>query len=94
LVNPELSEDFVGIERYLSTELIENRVPANKLGLEHAGPGARRTIKRGDLEAAKAGLAADVEGGADPGMHMHLLAQWLDTEVMAIISKIPPEAFA
>ena len=94
LANPELSEDFVGIERYLETALIIKHVPTTRLGLEHAGADARRTIKRKDLEAAKSSMAADVEGGADPGAYMHLLAQWLDNEVTSIIGEIPPSAFA
>lgn len=92
-VNPDLSEDFVGIERYLETALIEKLVPHDKLGLEHAGVNARRTIKRADLEEAKPALAAAVQDGADPGTYMHLLAQWLDNEVTAQIAKIPPSAF-
>lgn len=94
LANPELSEDFVGIERYLETELISSHVPDKKLGLEHAGADARRTIKRADLEAAKSAMAQDVEAGADPGTYMHLLAQWLDNEVMSIIGEIPSSAFS
>jgi hypothetical protein len=92
-VNPELSEDFVGIERYLETALIAAHVPANKLGLEHAGKDARRTIKRKDLETAKSPLADAVQSGTDPGQYLHLLAQWLDNEVTAIIAKIPVSAF-
>lgn len=92
-VNPELSEDFVGIERYLGTALIEKCVPTEKLGLEHSGHDARRTIKRKDLESAKPALASEVTAGADPGTYMQFLAQWLDNEVMAIIGTIPPSAF-
>lgn len=92
-VNPDLSEDFVGIERYLETSLITKCVPATKLGLEHAQADARRTIKRKDLEATKTLMAAEVEAGSDPGVYMHLLAQWLDNEVTAIIDTIPSSAF-
>lgn len=93
-VNPDLSEDFKGIERYLETSIIAKCVPSNRLGLEHGGPGARRTIKRADLEQSKKGLASEVEGGADPGVFMHQLAQWLDAEVMAVIGAMPASAFS
>lgn len=93
VVNPDLSEDFAGIERYLETAYVEAAVPPTKLGLEHAGAGARRTIKRDDLEKVKATLARGVESGVDPGTYMALLAQWLDAEVTTIINKIPPTEF-
>ena len=94
LVNPDLSEDFVGIERYLSSDLIVKHVPKKKLGLEHAGADARYTIKRPHLETVKSALASDVENGSNPGEYMCSLAEWLDQKVSAIIDEIPSSAFA
>jgi len=92
-VNPDLSEDFVGIERYLSTELIAACVPQDQLGLEHGGEGARRTIKREYLKTAKPKLAAKVREGDDPGVHMCQLVQWLDYEIGEIIKQVPTSEF-
>lgn len=94
LVNPALSEDFVGIERYLSSSIIEAVVPASGLGYEGSESHSRRTIKRKDLESAKAVLAKRVEDGESPGPHMLELARWLDKQVESIISQVPSADFS
>jgi|GEM_PF-1935642 len=92
-VNPQLGQSFVGIERYLSTELIEAHVPENKLGLEHKGIDAPYSIKRQDLESAKQALANAVKSGAYPGDGMRALAGWLDDEIEKIIASMPAGLF-
>lgn len=94
LANPRLGASFVGIERYLSAELIEAHVPEKKLGLEYKGVDAPYSIVRKDLEAAKPTLSAAVESGTDPGEHMEGLAAWLDDEVESVIAELPPGSFA
>lgn len=93
LANPQLGESFVGIERFLSTDLIESHIPEKHLGLEHRGENAPYAINRRHLESAKSALGAAVEAGANPGPHMVRLAEWLDDEVEAIIATMPPGIF-
>ncbi|WP_109508042.1 ATP-dependent nuclease [Nocardioides speluncae] len=93
LTNPQLDETFVGIERYLPTDLIKEQVPTQQLALEHSGSDARFSIKRPHLEAAKPRLADAVRSGASPGEHMRDLASWLDEQVIKILESVPPEKF-
>ncbi len=93
LVNPELDDSWVGIERYLTTAYVKAQIPARHIGLESTEPGARLTIKRSDLEEHKKDLAQGILDGGDPGEHMRGLAQWLDQQVEGIVSGIPPRAF-
>jgi hypothetical protein len=92
LVNPELDESFVGIERFLDTALIVNTVPPKKLGLENALPGARYRIDR--QSSAKPSLVAAVSGGTDPGPNIKELAHWLDDKVVVILDAVPAAEFS
>lgn len=94
LVNPELDETFVGIERYLPTSLIESVVPPERLGREGGHSKSRRTIKKRDLEASKPGLSAAIAGGGDPGPHLEQLVEWLDDQIVELLGKVPAIAFA
>lgn len=93
LVNPDLDETFVGIERFLETPLITSVVPTKKLGREHGGPDARYSIKKKALEEYKRPLSEAVAGGAAPGKHMEGLARWLDNEVVRILNEVPATEF-
>ncbi|MFF0264429.1 hypothetical protein [Kribbella sp. NPDC004536] len=93
LVNPELDESFVGIERYLSTDLLTSVIPIESIGLEHGGDHARKSIKRDVLEEWKPKLAQAVQDGADPGEYMLGLAQWLDGKVVGVLNGIPATSF-
>lgn len=95
LVNPRLDQSFVGIERYLSTALVEQVVTVENLGLENGLPGARYRINRAFLDSTKPALAKAVrEGGEDPGEHMQNLVKWLDAEVVKILDSVPASAFS
>ncbi|WP_144881172.1 ATP-dependent nuclease [Microbacterium paraoxydans] len=95
LVNPRLDQSFVGIERYVSTELIEKVVPSEDLGLENALQDARYRIKRPVLDSMKPTLAKAVrDGGETPGKHMKQLVEWLDDEVVKILDSVPASAFS
>ncbi|WP_194762263.1 ATP-dependent nuclease [Microbacterium sp. UFMG61] len=93
VANPQLDQTFVGIERFLSTDLIETVVTSAKLGLENALPNARYAVKRKVLEEKKPLLAKAVREGSDPGPHMQALARWLDAEVVKILESVPTSAF-
>ena len=87
--NPELDEEFVGIERFLSTDFIKNGVEPAKLGTENG----KYTIKKRNLNAAKQSLAALAGTGETVGPFMESLARWLDAEVNRILGTIPPGDF-
>lgn len=93
LVNPQLDESFVGIERYVSTDLVDKVVPSRKIGREHGGQDARYTIKRSTLESHKSALAAAAENENLIGIHMTDLAKWLDAKVAEILNSVPAESF-
>ncbi len=93
IANPELDESWVGVERFLSSDYIKECIPASRIGLDSSAPGARLSIKRATLEEFKPSLSRGIASGADPGDHLRDLAQWLDTQVEAIINEIPARAF-
>jgi hypothetical protein len=93
LVNPDLDETFVGIERYLSSEIWRSVVPAESIGLEHGGENARMSIKRKVLEKWKPELAKAVQGGEAPGVYMNSLAEWIDAQVVEVLNSVPASNF-
>lgn len=93
LVNPELDESWLGIERYLATTYVKDHIPSRRIGLESTEPDARLTIKKAALEQYKGALAQGISEGADPGEYMRALATWLNQEVELTLSKVPARAF-
>jgi AAA domain, putative AbiEii toxin, Type IV TA system len=92
-VNPELDEEFVGIERYLPTTLIARVIPASKLGKESTLPGARYTIKKKVYFSFKQALADAVAAGESAGVHMNDLVRWIDSEVVLALDAVPVSDF-
>lgn len=93
LVNPDLDESWVGIERYLTSDSIRATIPSTRIGLESSDPESRLTIKRAALEEFKSALARRVAEGEDPGDHLRSLTRWLDEQVESIVNEIPSRAF-
>lgn len=94
LANPDLDQTFVGIERYLPTDLIRSKVPSQGLGRPTVGdlPLSLR-VGRQKYEAYKKVMAEAVAAGAKAGPHMGELVRWLDREVLAVLDGVPVQEF-
>ena len=94
LVNPDLDQSFVGIERYLPTALVRSKVPSQGLGRPAMGdlPLSLRAGRQ-KYETYKKAMAEAVVNGAKAGPHLTELARWLDSEVLAVLDGLPVQEF-
>lgn len=87
LTNPDLSESFVGIEKFLSTEFMEHA--AAELGLPLTAPVGvqswRYDVNRQSYVAAKPAIHAELEQRDDPADIAPLIAglEWLCSQITA-----------
>ncbi|MGV0665809.1 hypothetical protein ABQE46_23685, partial [Mycobacteroides chelonae] len=93
IANPELGESFVGVERFLSTDLISEVISTRQLGRESGEPDAPFSVKRPILEQSKRALADKVRSGTEVGPYMEDLVTWIDDQVVATLDDIPSSAF-
>lgn len=94
LVNPDLDQSFVGIERYLDTNLIKAVMPAQALGRpSDAELPLTRRCGRPKYDEYKVLLAKQVREGASPGAHMAGLVKWIDEQVVAVLDAVPVQDF-
>ncbi|RAS68452.1 putative AbiEii toxin of type IV toxin-antitoxin system [Lentzea atacamensis] len=92
LLNPALGPSFAGVERYLSTSLIESTIEGDHLLVSKGAKGTIE-IRKESLSDAKKKLATAVQDGAAVGTHAVQLAKWVDTQVSSLIAKIPASEF-
>jgi energy-coupling factor transporter ATP-binding protein EcfA2 len=90
LANPQLSEKFVGIERFLTTATIEDVIDE---GLLH--PKSKREpypifIERQNLDdSVKLRLLESTRAAGDPGPFMKALVTWIDDTIRIAIDQAP-----
>jgi hypothetical protein len=94
LCNPELDEEFVGIERYLPTDLIARVMPKSSLGRSTLAKDSPLTVKRRALSQNKQALADSISTVGDSGPFMRELAKWLDGQVRDILQEVPATDFS
>ncbi|AGT93589.1 hypothetical protein BH686_18970 [Rhodococcus erythropolis] len=91
LCNPDLSQKFVGIERYLPTGLIH--AIADKSKLDKNMSSGSIGIDRSHLESIKPRLASAITAGDDVGTYMVELVKWIDIQVEETVNRIPIDRF-
>ncbi|MCR8694042.1 ATP-binding protein [Rhodococcus sp. AB351] len=91
LCNPNLGETFVGIERYLPTELIQLHADKRKLNtnMESGVIG----IDRRHLDSLKPKLAQAISQGEFVGKFMIELVKWIDRQVEDTLTDVPIEVY-
>ncbi|MCZ4536508.1 AAA family ATPase [Gordonia terrae] len=90
--NPDLGQKFVGVERYLPTDLIIK--VASESAIEKNVKTGVLGIDRQHLDSIKAELCELVRSGQfDVGDHMVDLVRWIDNQVEEVMDNVPVENF-
>lgn len=94
LANPDLDQTFVGIERYLPTDLITAVIPMSALGRPAEGDRPLRlTADRTEYHKCKTLLAQKVRETGAVGPYMVRLVKWIDEQTVAALDEVPVQDF-
>lgn len=88
LCNPDLSQKFRGIERFVTTEAVES-VLSDVVRPKSMSVRLPLQIDKKDLDDRKHELLEAVVDSGDPGPFMVDLIEWLDGEVRAAVGEAP-----
>ncbi|MDG3012751.1 ATP-binding protein [Rhodococcus sp. D2-41] len=91
LCNPELGQSFVGIERYLPVDLIQQ--VANPKYLSTNNVSNSIGIERSHLNTIKPRLATKAQTGATVGEFMVGLVEWINKLVEETLAEVPIDAY-
>jgi hypothetical protein len=95
LSNPQLGASFRGVERYLPTSLIRSVIPSTRLTRpgDVDYPVELSSAGKDAYPSYKSKLAQQVQNGAPTGSQMRDLVEWLDQQIVSILSNVPAQLF-
>lgn len=93
MANPELGQQFRGIERFLETQLVRDVIGDEQLRPHSVHKEFPLGVDRKTLESAKGALVAKCRDRPAVGPHIAKVADWIDEQVEVALGAAPADLF-
>lgn len=93
MANPELGQQFRGIERFLETQVIRDVIGGERLQPHSVQKEYPLGVTRDVLESSKKALVASCQERQAVGPHVSKVADWIDEQVEVALGEAPADLF-